>query len=198
MKCEGELLFDSRVLTGLLEGGHLRPPVEFDPLYVEALPNIAGRTPLNPYFSDPAQVPRRIGWFVGFLDEQSILPRVPTSYQALYRGLDSRIVYRSLPSLIDEEYSIYRTGDRIIPFAALYSENRHPENLQNYDRTPDDSLCFDISTSPHTVVICDGKLASKSVWDFEYEDGPEEEYDLFITPVASSFADFLMLLHDPY
>ena len=179
--------------------------LDFDPDYEGHAATFHGGTPITPYFTCNGQE-RRIGWFVALLDHNCLLPG-PLQPAQYYPEYDTRIEDRSLPSLIDHEIDHFFGAERLIPFAALYTNYESPKSLRLYcyDWFPSDSLCFDRSTNPQSIVYCNADLHVReymrsqghlSTEDGE-GDGPESDpvYDNFVVPVASSFRQFCAMLY---
>jgi len=176
----------------------------FDPDYERSVAQFNGGTPLAPFFSLGEAV-FRIGWMVALLDYNAALPgpRQPAVY---YHEYDTRVEDRSLPSLIDHEIDPFFWAERIIPFAALYTHSKPPRSLRlySYDWNPSDSLCFDRSTTPQSVVVCSADMQvaeymrGEDDWDAAAREGrePDDEvhYDRFLSTVAGSFAAFCTML----
>ena len=188
---------DERVLADLRSPRRHRPAILFDEDYLSALPFIHGGTPVNPYFTDSKGITRRIGWFVTMYDQQTELPG-PVQEDHMYGDGDTRIIDRSLPHLLNGEMSIYSEGGsgiRFYPFAALYEDpckdGSAPHTLAWYFGCGNDSLCFDISATPHAVVYCNFDSAA-ALNDWEYDSKP---YDYrHLVPVAPSFRHFARML----
>lgn len=201
LKCvpNSVLPMDRRVLESLTRS--LGFNLAFGPDYLAALPEIHGGTPEMAYFTTPNGVVRRIGWFVSFLDEESELPG-PFQEAFYYFENDWRVDDRSIPWVISDEVNPYLDGERIFPFAALYTNGEEPLTLRLYslDSYPDDSLCFDQSTTPQSVVLCYGKQATEEAvrWDesIRWDEGPTEEvnYEAFTEFIAGSFREFVTML----
>jgi hypothetical protein len=194
------LPFDAAIVKTLRS----RYQLEFDPDYVAHVASFHGGTPLKPYFSFDRQV-YRIGWMVALLAYDSKLPD-PFQPAIYYHEYDTRIEDRSLPSLIDHEIDPFFWGERLIPFAALHTHGKPPKSLRlySYDWNPADSLCFDRSTTPQSIVICSADrqveeyIRHDEVNDRLMAEGKEPDekvlYDRFISTVASSFSEFCHML----
>ena len=169
--------------------------LDLDRTYLETLPYIHGGDSVDCYFNDSAGCIHRIAWYVAYLDGDSPLP--PPFVPAFYCSEnDERVDDRSIPALLDDFVSPYLDGARIVPFAALFDGDELPLTLRLYtlDSFPADSLCFDRSTSPHSIVVCNGHDGSMAA--VRWDDGESEdlEYESFLTPVADSFTAFSALL----
>jgi hypothetical protein len=194
------LPWDDAVVQRLREG-HWK--LGFDPQYLASLPAFNGGVPRKPYFTFDNAV-HRIGWMVAFLDRDCILPQ-PLQPSLGDSSLDTRIEDRSLPTLIDHEIDPFVWCERLFPFAALYTKGKAPRSLRLYscDWNPDDSLCFDRTTTPQSVVYCN---ADRHVEEYvrydllcdERPDDPDTEvrYEDFVRPVARSFAEFCAMLRN--
>jgi hypothetical protein len=178
--------------------------LEFDPDYLAHVAHFHGGVPLKPYFSFNSSV-YRIGWMVALLGYDSSLPG-PLQPATYYHEYDTRIEDRSLPSLIDHEIDPFFWGERLMPFAALYTHGKLPESLRlySYDWNPDDSLCFDRSTTPQSIVYCNADrqveeyIRNDEACDKLMQEGkePDDEvrYDTFIEKVTDSFTAFCKML----
>ncbi|QDT10512.1 hypothetical protein [Planctomycetes bacterium K23_9] len=193
---DSDLIFDQRIVDavqspeGCCNISHI-----LDPVFARQLPRIAGKTPALPYFTANDGRCFRIGWFVGYADESTELAG-PLQPGINCGKLDGRITEQSLPEIINlTALDLFGGGDRLLPFAALCDDGP-PISLrwQNYDFPVNDSLCFDTSTDPHTIVVCDALKAADAA--NEWEDGVvgDIRYDTFIAPVAKAFADFATML----
>ncbi|MCA9179461.1 MAG: hypothetical protein KDB14_33630 [Planctomycetales bacterium] len=190
-----------RSLASLLAGNywHVDQALRFDPDYIAALPQLHGAHPLRPYFRDSRGHLRRIGWFVTMTDLDSDLAG-PTQVDHMYHDSDTRIIDRSLIYLLDGESSIYRPLEdspmRMYPLAALHSDpldDSEPISLCWHFGYGNDCVCFDTSTDPISVVVCEFERAMAAY--VEYDSAPENKYDYsFLIPVAASFADFARML----
>ncbi|WP_442511703.1 hypothetical protein SH528x_003414 [Novipirellula sp. SH528] len=193
---DSELIFDQRVADAFqTPDGCYNISHNFDPDFLHLLPRIAGKTPTKPYFSASDGRVHRIGWFVGYADEHTELVG-PLQPGIVYNQLDQRLTERSLPEIINSTaLDLFGGGERILPFAAL-SDRGEPVSLrwQNYDFPVNDSLCFDTSSDPYTIVLCESLKAADAA--NEWEDGIVEDvrYDSFLVPVAKSFANFVTML----
>lgn len=172
----------------------------FDSDYIQNLSLFHGARPLNPYVVDSTGVVRRIGWFVALIDEQSRLPS-PFQPATYYDDCDTRVDDRSIPALLNDEVCPFHFGERIVPFAAVYTDNQPPTSLRLYtlDWLPADSLCFDRSTSPPSIVYCNAEIAVEQALKWDDDRTQEFEFDYtFLVPVANSFRDFAsQLCHSP-
>ncbi|MCA9072797.1 MAG: hypothetical protein KDA84_27930 [Planctomycetaceae bacterium] len=196
LKCvpKSVLPIDQRVIDFLLQS--IGFSLSFDPDYLAALPDIHGGTPENAYFTTPSGVVRRIGWMVSFFDHESELP-VPFESAFYDFENDCRVDDRSIPALLNDEVTPYLDGQRIFPFAALYTNGEEPLSLRLYslDSYPADSLCFDQSTTPHSVVICNGERGTYEAirWD-EDLDLETPNYENYTESIAGSFREFVTML----
>ncbi|MCR9230148.1 MAG: hypothetical protein NXI29_03965 [bacterium] len=191
------LPLDLRVIESVTQRSTFR--LSLDPDYLSALAGFHGGVPESPYLTSCGGDVRQIAWFVSYLDEDSTLsgPFEPAFY---YMKNDLRVDDRSIPAIVNDEVCPYFGCERIIPFAALITDGSMPLTLRLYtlDSYPADSLCFETSTRPHTVVICDGQRAAEEAVRFDDGDIEDVDYTVFTQPVANSFLDFTkMLRHDP-
>ena len=194
---------DQRVLNRLLasNNSHGWEGLRFDEDYLSALPAIHGGTPVNPYFTDSIGRIHRIGWFVSVYDHESELPG-DLQEDHMYHESDTRVIDRSLPYLLGGESSIYApvvdAPLRFYPFAALHGDpidgdDSAPFTLCWHFAYGQNSLCFDLSTNPISVVFCEYRKAIDAF--IKYDDHPDNHYDYgFLVPVAKSFAEFVTLL----
>lgn len=166
--------------------------VTLDPDYVHNLPSFHGGTPLDQYFFDASGVVRRIGWFVALIDERSELAP-PFQTGTYYSDIDTRVDDRAIPAILNDEVCPFHFGNRILPMAALYTDDQIPTSLRLHtlDWLPSDSLCFDMATWPHAIVYCNAETAVEQAlkWDDDRTNTYEFTYD-FLVPVASSFQQF--------
>ncbi len=190
-----------RSLDSLLAGKYwnIDQGLRFDPEYVTALPHLHGAIPVRQYFRDSAGALRRVGWFVTMYDLDSDLPGA-VQQDHMYHDSDTRIIDRSLIYLLDGESSIYRPLEdspiRFYPFAALHGnplDESGPITLCWHFGYGDDCVCFDTSTDPISVVVCEFDNAMAAF--VEYDSDLDNKYDYnFLIPVAPSFADFAQML----
>ena len=189
---------DERVLHELRHDDHWVKwwRLRFDDDYLATLPSIHGGIPTRPFFTDTSGQLRRIGWFVSIYDDKTDLPG-PRQIDHMYHESDTRIVDRSLPYLLDGECSIYAVMDdnpiRYYPLAALcedpLDEGSAPFTLAWHFGCGNDSVGFDTSTSPFSIVYCNFENAIAAFNAFESD--PEQPYDYsFLIRVADSFAEF--------
>lgn len=189
---------DERVLRKMQTDSHWVEwhGLRFDDEYVKTLPLIHGGTPRKPYFTDATDTVRRIGWFVSFYDEESALPG-PALQDHMYGGEDTRVVDRSLPYLLDGCSSMYCQLDdlptRFYPFAALYDdphdESTAPATLCWHFSSGSDSVCFDTSTTPFSIVYCNFRKALDESANCDYD--LDYVYDFgHLIRVANSFQEF--------
>lgn len=172
--------------------------LNFDPEYIANLAAFHGGTPLNQYFADSTGVVRRIAWFVALIDEHSKLapPIEPAMY---WEENDARVDDRALPALINHFVCPFHFGVRIVPFAALYTDNDRPLSLRLHtlDSLPADSLCFDRSTSPFSIVYCNAEAAVQQALKLDGDATGEMEFSYeFLIPVAASFREFATRLRN--
>lgn len=187
------LPMDERVICHALE--HPAFGFTFDSDYRKLLPSIHGGIPKRPFFTMPNGDVRQIGWFVSYLDEESELPE-PFESAFYYQENDTRIDDRSIPAILDDEILPFLDGERILPFAALFDGNEPPLTLRLYslDSLPNDSLCFDQSQTPHSIVVCNAERATDEVLRWDAGEVEEPDFDSFIDHVADSFLDFVAIL----
>ena len=173
--------------------------LRFDPEFLASLPELHGATPIRQYFRDSAGTLRRLGWFVTMYDMDSELSE-PRREDHMYQDSDTRIIDRSLIYLLGGESSIYRPLEnasvRYYPFAALYTDpliDSEPLTLCWHHGSGNDCVCFDTSTDPISVVVCE---FSRAVDAFtEYDSELDNRYDYqFLIPVAPSFSTFAEML----
>ena len=115
-----------------------------------------------------------------------------------YQQNDLRVDDQSIPAIMSDEVCPYHDGKRIVPFAALVTHGESPLTLRLYtmDSYPGDSLCFDLSTTPNSIVICNGRDATEAVVSWDDGDVDEVNYDAFVVRVANSFKEFIEMLRD--
>lgn len=198
VECEpsSQLLFDPRVFAWIQDPTTFYA-LDLDPDFAALAPEISGKTPTKPWFPLPNGESRRIGWFVGFLDEKSQLPAPHMPSLLDSGGTDTRVYERSLPDIIATPFNLFGCGRRLIPFAALYDEVHPPVTLQweDYDLDANDALCLDRSTAPQSVVLCGYDRAVDAVSDDSYQSGDTElRYNEFTTFVSNSFHTFVQSL----
>ena len=197
--------FDQRVLDRLQSNPHF--DFQYPSDYGSVVAELAGRRPKKQYFTVNGET-RRVAWFVSFLDDDSVLPE-PFEPACMYTQFDARVEDRSLPAITDSECDTFFGCTRLIPFAAIYStDDQDPITLRHYwsDLPMDDSLCFDRTSNPWSVVYCNGEAQTSefSRIEEEYEEQFSESiceeilprYDLFVIPVARSFSDFCQMLRE--
>ena len=206
IECLPEILtpFDQRVLERLQNSPHF--DFQYPADYASAMAELAGRRPKKQHFTVDGKI-RRVAWFVSFLDDDSVLPE-PSEPACMYEQLDARVEDRSLPAIADSESDVYFGCTRLIPFAALYMNDEVPITLRHYwsDLPMVDSLCFDRTSHPWSVVYCNGEVQTKEFEriEAEYERQCGESncedvlpnYNLFIVPVARSLNEFCQMLHE--
>lgn len=192
-KKETVLPIDQRVLDYVATSSAFH--LNFDSDYLRSLPSFHGGIPLAPFFTTPNREIRQVAWFVSFLDDNSKLPK-PFESGFYFRNKDARISDRSIPGIMDDDVSPYLDGKKIYPFGALVTDEQVPLTLRLYtlDSYPGDSLCFDVTTSPHSVVICNGRLATEEVVRWDNGETDEIDYDVFLQYIAGSFSDFAKML----
>ncbi|PHS05028.1 MAG: hypothetical protein COA78_15770 [Blastopirellula sp.] len=192
---ETVLPVDQRVLDLLLHSEYWND-LRFDPEYLATLSSIHGGTPTKQYFTDSTGNIRRIGWFVSMFDEHS---KLPGDFQEdhMYQEQDTRVIDRSLPYLLDGESSIYRPLEdgpvRYYPFAALYNKESVPFTLCWHFTCGQNSICFDTSTDPFSVVLCEYDKAVEAFMEYDRELDNRYDYS-FLAPIADSFREFAKML----
>ena len=186
------LPIDDRVLQSVKDGYEL----QLDQAFERLLPDIHGGIPETPYFTTRSGIVRRVGWFITCYDFDSELPG-EFQNACYYSNHDERVDDRSLWALLGDLTSPFFGGERVFPFAALWSpESGFPSTLHFYslDSYPDDALCFDISTAPHSVVLWKGRHATDELMKFEDGECDEPDYSAFTEQVAGSFSEFVGML----
>lgn len=169
---------------------------KFDPTFIADLPRIHGGIPIAQYFVTPNGNESRIGRLLTLFDRKSKLqPPEQPSWE--FPGTDERKV-RSIRTLIDQEGPSCRylfSGERVIPFAALYRGDLHPDD-NSLTQIDCNLVCFDNLYRPvATVVVWHGYAAQDEYMQWESGDlDAEPNYDAFVEPVADSYPDFLNLL----
>lgn len=182
-----------------------------DSNFLNALPEFHGGVPSHPYFLSASGHSHCIAFFLNFVDEHSEL-RGPLrkSKNYFHDSMDERVTDRGVNYIVDCDPNGFFNGDRLIPFAALFTPYGPTREYAN----PDDSsvhltltplssvtcnaLCFDKSTNPHSIVIFDAERSSEEQSRFWDDDADLDtiRYDEFIDFVAESFAEFTRLLTD--
>jgi len=185
--------------------------IQFDSIFLNALPQFHGGEPRNPYFFDAAGVQHRIAFFLQLVDDGSRLaPPLQESIDYFHNKTDARIVDRGIDYIIECDANGFFNGDRLVPFAALFTpDGRLGELLDPRDAsknlwlTPIDgvtcnALCFDNSTDPHSIVVfhaeqsCDERTR---YWDDDIE-LEQIQYNRFTEFVTESFSQFTKMLSD--
>ncbi|PNY37704.1 hypothetical protein C2E31_06380 [Rhodopirellula baltica] len=174
------------------------------------LPRFHGGVPENPYFQSKHGNTFRIAFFLTILDEHSKLAPPFRTAKDCYDKRDARVADWGIENMIGCDANGFFSGHRLVPFASLFTPHRetgvpmHPDDeLYFLSFTPLDyvscnALCFDRSTTPHSVVTYDAEKSSPEQIRYWYGDAEIEEirYDEFTEPVAASFSEFTNLLCD--
>lgn len=178
-----------------------RVHLDFD--YTRLLPSFHGGIPRLSYFKTSAGATRRIGRFLTFLDEHSLLTGPPRPTRDDAREFDERVYDLGIPYITDCDPNFFFSANRLVPFAVLFTP--HPlrglidpddlkSSLHNCDLPILDTVCFDRSTSPNPVIVCDGAVARDITAECEFDPNATIDYDRFTQPVAGSFAHFIAML----
>jgi hypothetical protein len=173
---------------------------KFDRAYLAHAQKWHGGVPGMQYFTAEDRKVYRVGRFLTLVDEKSKLtPPHRDSWEHPQR--DARIDW-SVLTLIDEEGRSCRTlfaGERLLPFAALYSGPHHPDKMSLTDGDVD-LICFDYAPGAERpgVVLWLTQEAQGEYFRWERilrsdENGPVR-YEDFTVPVARHFDAFLKLL----
>lgn len=172
----------------------------FEPAYLEHVRRYHGGVPGKQYFTASDGNTYRVGRFMTFLDEESELtPPIRPSWQQ--PGRDIRINW-SMLTQIDEEGPTARHlfyGEELLPFAALYCGQHHPDEM-GLDDGNVDFVAFHFEKEQSSVVVW---LADEAGTEFrrweaallkkEDQDEPIRFAD-FTVMVAPNFTSFLALL----
>lgn len=186
--------------------------IAFDEAFLRMLPRFHGGVPLNPYFDSKLGNTFRIAFFLNIVDEHSNLSPPFRESKDPYDDRDSRVSDRGIEHIIGCDTNGFFSGERLVPFAALYTPHRtsgelmHPDDDKQFlsltclDYVSCNAICFDRSTTPQSVVTYDAERSGPEqtrYWDGDTEAGGVR-YDEFIEPVADSFLEFTKLLrHRP-
>lgn len=177
-----------------------------DRTFKEALPMIHGAIPIRQFFATNEGEQFRVGRILTLLDSNSNLRHFePSTHTA---GRDIR-VERSILTLVAEESRSCKylfAGERLIPFAALYRGESHPDEWSLVEADCD-LLCFDYDTDPPQIVVWHARKAEQEYFRYAereiyLDDDPraaESErvpYENFTTFVAPSFLEFSKMLRD--
>jgi hypothetical protein len=168
---------------------------KFDPVFLEHLPQIHGGIPTRPFFTSAGGNTCRVGRFLTVLDRKSRLePPAEPSWED--RTSDVRIV-RSIRTLIDQEGPSCRRlfgGERLIPFAALYRGENHPDGM-SLTEGDCDLVCFDNARHPPSIVLWDPLESHREYVRWESGSLDEDvDYASFVEPVANTFSEFAAML----
>lgn len=138
----------------------------------------------------------RIGRFLNLIDQDSKLPGkfLPHFEDS---SVDERVM-RSIAAIIGFESATSRAlhyGERLIPFAALYVGDAHPDEMC-MDRYYVDFLCFDYENqdSDPPIVLWISEKANRDFMRFDEGDIEKPNYKKFTKPIANSFSDLLKML----
>lgn len=188
--------FDAQALADI-EGRH-----QLDSSFRLLLDRVHGGVPIKQFIKGHRC---RIGRFLTIFNKRS---QLTGAFQPHFdqSDTDCRIV-RSIAALIDSECATSRGlfyGQRLLPFAALYAGENHPDEMC-LDRAYVDLLCFDYGTgSPRPpIVIWHAEEGAEAYEDWLGDDCPQDEanpeaaavdYDKFTKRVADNFDEFLKML----
>ena len=104
---------------------------------------------------------------------------------------------RSIRTLVDQEGPSCRylfDGERLVPFAALYAGECHPDGM-SLTQADCDLLCFDNTTCPPAVVLWHAHKAQSEYMACESASVDREvNYESFVERVADSFIHFTAML----
>jgi len=170
---------------------------KFHPAFLDALPLIHGGIPKRQYFTSPRGNTYRVGRFLTLFDEKSKLPP-PFQPDWEFDEYDVRD-QRSIFTLIDQEgpsCQLLFSGERVIPFAALYRGQNHPDGM-SLTSADCDLVCFDNASPPGSIVVWHARLAGEEYCRLDDDDESLDEapnYDAFLEPVAESFSAFARML----
>ncbi len=134
----------------------------------------------------------RIGRFLSLIDQKS---KLPGKFLPHFEdpSVDERVM-RSIAGIVRFESATSRAlhyGERLIPFAALYVGDAHPDEMC-LDRYYVDFLCFDYEKNGEPPVVL--WMSEKANEDFiRFDEGEIEEpnYRKFTKPIAKSFSELL-------
>ncbi|WP_146393762.1 hypothetical protein [Planctomycetes bacterium CA13] len=187
------------------------PNIDFDSKFLDALPDFHGGVPTHPYFASKSGQIHRIAFFLYFVDEDSDLHgAVRESKNYFHDSMDERVTDRGVDYIVGCDVNGFFDGDRIVPFAALYTPLEPNGNYEDpndpaahltltpLDTVNCNALCFDTSTEPHSVVVFDA--AKSAAEQHRYCDDcvelDEIQYDSFIECAAETFLEFTRMLTD--
>jgi len=203
--------FDEDVLElveSMIEGDR-----HLDASYVAHLRTFNGGIPGKQYFTTSGGKTYRVGRFLAMVDEESELP-APEQPHFEFGDMDARAV-NGVPFLMDCEGPVCRGLLYLIPFAALYFGDNHPDEMSIH-RGYVDLLCFRYANRgpdcPRpSVVVWKGESAAAEYerWSEELDsmmDGESEDvdadaeaavrYEDFTEEVAPDFDAFLKMLRE--
>ncbi len=200
--------------TGLIEDKTHAGPVDpaaladlekrhpLDSSYRQLLDRLHGGIPLRQFIKGHRC---RIGRFLTILNSRS---KLEGAFQPHFdqSNTDCRVV-RSIAAQIDTECATSRGlfyGQRLLPFAALYVGEHHPDEMC-LDRAYVDLLCFDYGTGSlrPPIVVWHAEDAAEAYEDWLGDDCPREEedpetpavdYDNFTKRIADDFDEFLKMV----
>lgn len=165
---------------------------ELDAAYLAQAGNLHGAVPDKQYFEAANGQTYRVGRFLTLVDDDSELDENP-DWRSWEYGEDARIDW-SVSMLKDGDAPIPRgLGESIVPFAALYSGDVHPDRLGTGEYGNVDLLCFlyGIENERPAIVVWEGAKAP-----MDYTDEEEIEYSDFTIPVAATFDQFMSCLRE--
>jgi len=161
----------------------------FVPEFLSALPMLHGGVPVQPGFQTPLGASRSIGRFIPIVDDHSTL-HGPFAPYPPDPSVDLRL-FHSLEHILGRDSSALFFGYRVrfVPFAALVTNDIHPDAL-DHTNCECDFVCFDVDNS-HSIVLFRGNDAGNAYNRLvDLDDELDVDYESFTEPLADSFSDF--------
>ena len=167
-----------------------------DPDYKRILPLIHGGVPVRQYFATANGDVRRIGRFLTFLDKHSTLSDPPRPTRDDCREFDERVWDPGVPYITDcdPDFFLGALFTRHWHHRGIIDPNDCESSLHNFDLPVLDTVCFDRTTKPNSIVVCDTHKAAL-VAD-EHDPNDIVDYSEFTEFVADSFTGFLDVLSE--
>ena len=176
---------------------------KLDPSYLRHVQKWHGGIPGKQYFDAEDGKTYRVGRFLTLVDEKSKLqPPIQPSWK--FRERDMRIDW-SVLTLIDEEGPSCRNlfgGEDLLPFAALYRGQFHPDDMSLTDGDCD-LVCFFYTAKKQRpgIVVWHSDQAQKEYWRWDealkasgWSKKERVRYEDFTVSAAPHFDAFLEML----